>query len=92
MFNNPGFTLKDQIFWTLALFRKGMAEEVCRLKLGVLSIALWNLTAKFERRFLGLYAMWKAGTLPARRVRRKDTSPRPSPQGGERLSWMSSVI
>ncbi len=82
MFTNPGFTLGDQIFWLLELFLKTLAAEACKLRVGVVSVAVWKRGRKFQQRFLALYARWKAGTLPKPRVR-KSTSPRPSPQSGE---------
>ena len=69
MFNNPSFTLREQILGTLDLFRKIMAAEACKLRLGLLPIALWSRMGRFERRFLGLYARWKAGKVPKARVR-----------------------
>ena len=84
MFTNPGFTLGDQIFWMVDLFCKTMAAEGCKRRIGLFSVAIWSRVKRFERRFLALYAEWKAGTLPkARGVRAKDTSPRPSPHSGE---------
>jgi hypothetical protein len=76
MLPDPTLTLADQMFWIVDVFVKTMAPEACKRRIGLLSIALWSRVKGFERRFLALYAQWKAGTLPAPRVRR-DTSPRP---------------
>jgi hypothetical protein len=46
-----------------------MAPEACRLRIGSLSIAVWQRVKGFERRFAALYAQWKAGTLPKARAR-----------------------
>ena len=69
MFTNPGFTLGDQIFWLLELFLKTLAAEACKLRVGVVSVAVWKRGRRFQQRFLALYARWKAGTLPKARVR-----------------------
>jgi len=66
MFTNPGFTLSDQIAATVELFCKIMPAEACKLRVGVLSIALWTRVRRLGGRFCKLYAMWKAGTLPPR--------------------------
>ena len=88
MFPDPTLTLADQILWIVAVFMKTMAAEGCKRRIGLFSVAIWSRVKRFERRFLALYAEWKAGTLPkARVVRAKDTSPRPSSaerRGGER--------
>ncbi len=84
MFTNPGFTLADQFSGIVELFRKTMWAEPRTRGLGALSVAIWQRVRGFERRFAKLYAMWKAGTLPVRRVsNREGTSPRPSPDSGE---------
>ena len=80
MFTNRDFTLADQIFWIADLFYKTVAPEACRLRIGLYQIAIWKRVKKFERRFLALYAMWKAGTLPKPRVRA--ISPPPLEGGG----------
>src|SRR4051812_3118371 len=80
MFNDPGFTLADQLFWIVDAFRKTMWADPRTRGLGALSVAIWARVRGFERRFSRLYAMWKEGRLPKAR---KDTSPRPSPQSGE---------
>jgi len=96
MFTNPGFTLGDQIFWMVELFLKTLAAEACKLRVGVVSVAVWTRGRTFQRRFCALYAMWKAGTLPTARVR-KSTSPRlvrsaaQSPQSGEGASGASGA-
>ena len=92
MFPDPTLTLADQILGIVAVFMKTMAAEACKRRIGLFSVAIWSRVKRFERRFLALYAEWKAGTLPqARGVRAKDTSPRPTgsspvaglPQSGE---------
>jgi len=70
MYPDPTLTLADQILGIVGVFLKTLAPEACRLRIGLLSVAIWNRVRRFERRFLALYAMWKAGTLPP---------PRPSP-------------
>src|SRR5581483_6856196 len=82
MLTDPALTLADQIFWIVDCFRRTMAPEGCRRRIGALSIAVWCRVQRFERRFCSLYAMWKAGTLP--RVRREGISRRPAPERGER--------
>jgi len=88
MFNNPGYTLADQIRGLVALFCKVMAAEASPVRFGALSVVLWNRVRKLERRLLALYAMWTAGTLPMARVR-APSSPRlvrsaaQSPRRGE---------
>ena len=80
MFSNPAFTLADQLFWIVDCFRKSMWADPRTRGLGSLSVAIWVRVQGLERRFSALYAMWKAGTLPAHTVRRSDApSPRPSP-------------
>ena len=80
MFTNPGFTLADQFIGIVELVRKSMWAEPRTRGLGALSVAIWARVKGFERRFLKLYAMWKAGTLPKVRVRSVETPPpRPSP-------------
>ncbi len=79
MFTNPGFTLTDQVYWIVELALKTIAAEACKLRVGVVSVAVWKRVRNFQRRFLALHAQWKAGTLPkARAVREEDTSPRPT--------------
>jgi hypothetical protein len=79
MFTDPGFTLGDQMYWIVDLFLKTLAPEACKLRVGSLSVAVWQRVKRLERRFSALYARWKAGTLaPAR-----GTSPRPSAHGGD---------
>ena len=82
MFTNPGFTLGDQIFWTIDLFVKTLAEEARKRRVGLFALAILARVRRFERRFLALYGMWKAGTLPKARGR-TGASPQPSSQGGE---------
>ncbi len=82
MFTDPTLTLAGQIFWIVDVFCKTLAAEACKRRVGMVSVAVWNRTKRFERRFSALYAMWKAGTLPQARVR-KSASPRPSPQSGQ---------
>src|SRR6516165_4293809 len=67
MFTNPGFTLADQLSGIVELFRKAMWADPRTRGLGALSVAIWQRVRGFERRFLRLYAMWKAGTLPPAR-------------------------
>src|SRR5271157_3215197 len=83
MLTDPSLTLADQISWMVEMFCKIMAPEACKLRVGAVSGTVWNRVVGFGRRFCGLYARWKAGTLPKARVRKKDTSPRPSPHSGE---------
>ena len=64
MFTDPTLTLADQIFWLVAVFMKTMAAEGCKRRIGLFSVAIWSRVKRFERRFLALYAEWKAGTLP----------------------------
>jgi hypothetical protein len=68
MFTDPTFTLADQLFWIVDVFCKTMAPEACKRRIGSLSVAIWNRVRRLERRFGALYAMWKAGTLPAPRA------------------------
>ena len=84
MLTDPTLTLADQIFWLVAVFMKTMAAEGCKRRIGLFSVAIWSRVKRFERRFLALYAEWKAGTLPqARGVRAAATPhPGPPPQGG----------
>jgi hypothetical protein len=77
MFTNPGFTLADQFFGIVDCFRKTMWAEPRTRGLGALSVAIWARVQGFERRFSKLYAMWKAGKLPAPKVRRSDPHPGP---------------
>jgi hypothetical protein len=82
VYPNPSFTIADQLFWIVDCFCKTMAPEACKLRIGKLSIAVWNRVRGFERRFSKLYAMWKAGTLPKARGRAvADPSPRPTGSG-----------
>ena len=87
MFTNPSFTLGDQIYWTIDLFLKIMAREACKRRIGLYAMALRSRVQRFERRFLALYALWKAGKLPGARVRgdgtAADPSSRPSRSRGE---------
>ncbi len=64
MLTDPSLTLADQIVWIVALSLKTLAAEACHRRVGSLSVALWRRVKRFERRFLALYAGWKAGTLP----------------------------
>ena len=82
MFPDPALTLADQILGIVAIFLKTLAPEACARRIGLLSVAIWNRVRRFERRFLALHAMWKAGTLPKARVRAVATS-FPSPLAGE---------
>ena len=85
MFTDPAFTLADQLFWMIDCFRKAMAPEACRRRIGALSLAVWARVHGLERRFAALYAMWKAGTLPP---------PRPSPASageGEGDVWEAAA-
>ncbi len=82
MFTDPTLTLSDQLFRIVEVFVKTFAQEGCKLRIGLYSIAIWSRVKRFERGFCALYAQWKAGTLPMARRRQEDTSPRPSPSGG----------
>ncbi len=82
MFPDPTLTLAGQLFWIVDVFMKTLAAEGCKRRIGLFSLAIWRRVKVFERRFSALYAQWKAGTLPASRLRR-DSSPRPSPQSGQ---------
>ena len=84
MLTDPTLTLADQIFWLVAVFMKTMAAEGCKRRIGLFSVAIWSRVRRFERRFLALYAEWKAGTLPQARGVRAAATPHPSPppQGG----------
>jgi hypothetical protein len=83
MFTDPTFTAADQIFWIVDLFRKTLAAEACKRRIGVVSVAVWTRVGRFQRRFSALYGMWKAGTLPQARARAAATPhPTPPPQGG----------
>ena len=83
MFPIPGFTLADQIIGIVDCFLRAMRADACTRRLGSLSFAIWVRVKGLERRFCTLYGLWKAGRVPGVRVRRGDTSPRPSPQSGE---------
>src|SRR5262249_44789989 len=84
MFNNPGFTLGDQMHWLIELFCQTMAPEACKRRVTWLSVPLWTRARKLRGRFCALYAMWKAGTLPRVRVRAGAVvRPSPRPAGGE---------
>ena len=77
-------TLADQMFWMVDVFLKTLAREGGRLRIGLVSGAIWNRVRRLERRFLALYAMWKAGRVPkARAAGTRRSSPRPSPRRGE---------
>jgi hypothetical protein len=78
MLTDPALTLADQIAWIVELFCKTMAAEACKRRAGSLSVALWERTRRFGRRFCALYAAWKAGKLPA--VRRDRAVAHPSLQ------------
>ena len=83
MLTDPTLTLADQIFWLVAVFMKTMAAEGCKRRIGLFSVAIWSRVKRFERRFLALYAEWKAGTLPmARGAGGGHPHPSPPPQGG----------
>ena len=72
MFPNPGFTLADQIIGIGDCFLKAMRADACTRRLGSLSFAIWVRVKGLERRFCKLYWLWKAGRVPAVRVRRSD--------------------
>ena len=89
MYPDPALTLADQILGIVGVFLKTLAPEACRLRIGLYQIAIWKRVKKFERRFLALYSMWKAGTLPKARVR--PISPPPL-EGGGRGEGCSGTI
>jgi hypothetical protein len=76
MFPDPALTLADQIFRIVDVFLRTLAPEAHKCRVGLVSCAIWNRVRRLERRFLTLYAMWKAGTLPKPRTS-------PSPLKGE---------
>ena len=75
MFPDPTLTLADQILGIVAVFMKTMAAEGCKRRIGLFSVAIWSRVKRFERRFLALYAEWKAGTLPKARGRERHLTP-----------------
>ena len=94
MLTDPTLTLADQIFWLVDVFMKTMAAEGCKRRIGLFSVAIWSRVKRFERRFLALYAEWKAGTLPKARVVRAAATPHPDPppQGGREKSGAEAAF
>jgi hypothetical protein len=84
--STPKNTLRERFAWMVEWARKMMGAEAHKRRLdGPIPVAAFKRIGRLGRRFIALYALWKAGTLPQARMR--------APDGRERVSgWRPNEL
>jgi hypothetical protein len=89
--STPKNTLRERFAWMVEWARKMMGAEAHRRRLdGPIPIAAFKRMGRLGQRFIALYTLWKAGTLPNARVRAPDGRDRTSgrrPNELRRFNW-----